>query len=82
MDCSKKYPNPTKKFTSYFLSYKVSNVRIELMYRPDILEHIGKKGVTTGLTHFYILVGCKDADEKDITDKFYFLDKWKLLCYE
>jgi hypothetical protein len=52
------------------------------MYRPDILEHIGKKGLTNGLTHFTISFGRKDADEKDITDKFDLLDKWKLHYYE
>ena len=82
MDCSKKYHNPTKKFTSYFLSFKERNVIIELMYRPDILEHIGKRGITIGLTHFAISVGSKDADEKDITYKFDLLDKWKLHYYE
>ena len=55
---------------------------IELMYRPDILEHIGKRGITIGLTHFAISVGSKDADEKYITYKFYLLDKWKLHYYE
>ena len=53
--------NPTKTFTSYFLSFRNSNVRIELMHRPDILEHIGKKGITNGLTHFAISVGSKEA---------------------
>ena len=47
-----------------------------------ILEHIGKKGITNGLTHFAISVGSKDADEKDITYKFDLLDKWKLHYYE
>lgn len=61
MVCSDKYHNPIKKFTSYFLSFRNSNVRIELMHRPDILEHIGKKGITNGLTHFAISVGSKEA---------------------
>lgn len=61
MLCGKKYHNPVKKFTSYFLSFRNSNVRIELMHRPDILEHTGKKGITNGLTHFAISVGHKEA---------------------
>jgi lactoylglutathione lyase len=61
MVCGDKYHNPIKKFTSYFLSFRNSNVRIELMHRPDILEHIGKKGITNGLTHFAISVGSKEA---------------------
>jgi lactoylglutathione lyase len=39
MVCGNKYHNPIKKYTSYFLSFRNSNVRIELMHRPDILEH-------------------------------------------
>ncbi len=61
MVCGNKYHNPIKKYTSYFLSFRNSNVRIELMHRPDILEHIGKKGITNGLTHFAISVGSKEA---------------------
>lgn len=60
MVCSDKYHNPTKKFTSYFLSFKDSATRIELMQRPDILAHSGKKGSTNGLTHFAISVGSKE----------------------
>jgi lactoylglutathione lyase len=61
MVCGNKYHNPIKKYTSYFLSFRNSNVRIELMHRPDILEHFGKKGITNGLTHFAISVGSKEA---------------------
>jgi lactoylglutathione lyase len=60
MVCSNKYHNPTKQFSSYFLSFKHSIIRIELMYRPDIMEHVGKKGVTNGFTHFAISVGSKE----------------------
>lgn len=35
-------------------------MRIELMNRPDILEQIGKKGITNGLTHFAISVGSNE----------------------
>jgi lactoylglutathione lyase len=61
MVCGNKYHNPIKKYTSYFLSFRNSNVRIELMHRPDIMEHFGKKGITNGLTHFAISVGSKEA---------------------
>ena len=61
MACGEKYHNPTKKFTSYFLSFRNSNVRIELMHRPDILEHTEKKGFTNGLAHFAISVGSKET---------------------
>ena len=68
MLCGDKYFNPTKKYTSYFLSFKDSNTRIELMHRPDVLEHSGKKGVTNGLTHFAISVGSKEL-VNSITNK-------------
>ena len=68
MVCGDKYHNPVKKFTSYFLSFKESNVRIELMHRPDILEHSGKKGITNGLAHFAISVGSKEL-VNSITEK-------------
>ena len=60
MVCGDKYHNPVKKFTSYFLSFKESNVRIELMHRPDILEHSGKKEITNGMAHFTISVGSNE----------------------
>ncbi len=52
------------------------------MNRPDIIEHIGKNRIINGMTNFTISVSGKEADEKDITDRFDFLDKWKLHCYE
>lgn len=60
MVCNEKYHNPTKQFTSYFLSFRGSNVRIELMHRPDIIEFNEKKGIINGLTHFAISVGSKE----------------------
>ncbi len=54
------YYNPTKKFTSYFLSFRGSNVRIELMHQPEIAVYSGKKGRANGLTHFAISVGSKE----------------------
>lgn len=60
MECGEKYHNPAKQFTSYFLQFRNSPVKIELMHRPDISEHMGKKGITNGLTHFAISVGSKE----------------------
>ena len=60
MSCSEKYTNPQKQFSSYFLSFKGSSTRIELMQRPGIPEHNGQKGNHNGLTHFAISVGSKD----------------------
>ncbi len=59
MTSSEKYENKGKKFSSYFLSFKEAESRIELMYRPDISEFNGKKGIVNGLTHFSISVGNK-----------------------
>ncbi len=57
MTCGEKYFNPIKGFSSYFLQFKDSATRIELMHRPDILQHTGVKGQFNGLTHFAISVG-------------------------
>lgn len=59
MVCSDKYHNPTKNFTSYFLSFKSGGTRVELMHHPDIALMAGKRGTITGLTHFAITVGSK-----------------------
>jgi len=63
MNCGEKYENRGKAFSSYFLSFG-SGARIEIMHRPDISEHVGRKGVTIGLTHLAISVGTrKKVDE-------------------
>jgi lactoylglutathione lyase len=59
MTCGEKYINTQKHFSSYFLSFQGSSTRIELMHKPEILEHKGKKGVTNGITHFAISVGSR-----------------------
>jgi lactoylglutathione lyase len=60
MLCGEKYNNVQKRFSSYFLSFKDSDTRIELMNRPDISAHRNQKGLTNGLTHFAISVGSRD----------------------
>jgi len=56
----KKYHNPTKGFTSYFLSFDGS-VRLELMHRADIAELRTKLGEEImGFTHLAIGVGSKE----------------------
>lgn len=52
-----KYHNQTKKYSSYFLSFKDSDCRIELMNRPDIAAPTTMRGFTTGIAHFDIEVG-------------------------
>jgi lactoylglutathione lyase len=55
-----KYHNPTKGFTSYFLSFDGS-VRLEIMHRADIAELRSKLGEEImGFTHIAISVGSKE----------------------
>lgn len=68
MTSREKYTSTRKHFSSYFLSFKDCNTRIELMQRPDILKHKGRKGITNGLAHFAISVGSKELVEC-ITEK-------------
>ena len=74
MTCGEKYTNTQKHFSSYFLSFKDSTTRIELMQRPGILVQNSKKGFTSGLTHFAISAGSKELvnaiTEKLRADKF------------
>lgn len=51
-----KYHNPTKSFTSYFLSFE-KGCRLELMHRPDISKLFGDDKESIGLTHLAISVG-------------------------
>ena len=57
MVSSEKYVNPSKNFTSYFLSFGEGKTRIELMNRPDILDVVGKRGILKGFAHLAISVG-------------------------
>ncbi|WP_372756280.1 VOC family protein [Labilibaculum sp.] len=59
MNCSEKYTNVEKQFSSYFLSFEESASRIEIMSRPDILSSISDHSLCFGLTHFSISVGGK-----------------------
>ena len=56
---NEKYFNPTKKFSSYFLSFD-NGCRIELMHRPDLAELLSTSEETLGLTHFAISLGSKE----------------------
>lgn len=54
-----KYHNPTKKFTSYFLTFN-EGCRLELMHKPTIPSlEIEAGGEHIGLIHFAISVGSK-----------------------
>jgi len=68
-----KYHNPSKKFTSYFLSFE-DGPRLELMYRPDIARKVSGLGEHMGISHFAISVGSKekvDALTEQIRDSGY-----------
>ena len=54
---NEKYHNPSKQFSSYFLSF-ADGARIELMHRPDIRLEDNHQ---LGLTHFAISVGSTEA---------------------
>lgn len=58
MISGEKYHNPTKKFSSYFLSF-ASGARIELMHRPDISESVGLNPYL-GYAHIAISTGSKE----------------------
>lgn len=53
------YHNPTKNFTSYFLSFE-EGPRLELMYCPDIEGLKNKGGEFLGFAHFAISVGSNE----------------------
>lgn len=55
MECSDKYVNLNKGFSSYFLSFE-KGTRIELMKRADICSPTLDKGSSFGLCHFAISV--------------------------
>ncbi len=57
------YHNPTKGFSSYFLSFGQYGCKIELMHRVDITENnLQNRSAVMGIAHFDIEVG----SEKDV----------------
>jgi len=58
--CGEKYINPTRNYTSYFLSFGEDKSRIELMNIPGMKDP-GIRGQMKGLAHFAISVGSKEA---------------------
>ena len=56
---NEKYHNPKKNFSSYFLSFP-TGTRIELMFKPEIVEIVKTAEINVGLTHFAISVGSKE----------------------
>ncbi len=60
MTCGEKYVNPTKQYSSYFLSFEGAETCIEIMQRPDIAESTEKQSATFGITHFSIALDSKE----------------------
>jgi len=58
VSANEKYFNPTKNFSSYFLSFP-SGTRIELMHRPEISKQLEGLEQNLGLAHFAIALGSK-----------------------
>ncbi|WP_207431214.1 VOC family protein [Sabulibacter ruber] len=57
---NERYHNPTKNFTSYFLSFS-EGARLEIMHRPDIPENqndVARQSL--GLIHLAFSVGSKE----------------------
>ena len=58
-NCSEKYVNTKRHFTSFFLSFGEDKTRIELMHIPE-MENPSGRGNIKGLAHFAISVGGKN----------------------
>ena len=63
MECSNKYVNTDKEFSSYFLSFQ-TGARLEIMHRPDISMHLEQKGMTLGWTHLAISMGSQEKVDR------------------
>lgn len=67
VNCSNKYVNSKKNYTSYFLSFGEDKTRIELMNIPS-MENPASRGNLKGLAHFAISVGKKENVD-NLTEK-------------
>lgn len=68
MTSGEKYCNPSKGYTSYFLTCGDGEARLELMHRVDIHHAPEKRGFQKGIAHFSIAVGGKEA-VNDLTER-------------
>lgn len=68
MTSNERYFNPTKKFTSYFLSFPGYNCRLELMHRPDISASLSQRYNVKGLAHIALTIGTPDMVDS-LTEK-------------
>ncbi len=65
---AEKYFNPTKLYTSYFLTFDSGGARIELMHRPDISSEPDSRGYTKGVAHICIEVG-SELQVRELTER-------------
>lgn len=61
-----KYYNPSKQFSSYFLSFD-HGPRLELMHRPDIRDVSKREAEHKGIAHFAVSLGSKEKVD-DLTN--------------
>lgn len=54
-----KYYNPTKEFSSYFVSF-TDGARLEIMHKPSIGKSSNIDTIHTGFIHFAMSVGSKE----------------------
>ena len=52
----KKYYNPAKNYSSYFIDFGNDKARIELMHKPDITSYFEQRGFQKGIAHFAVSV--------------------------
>jgi lactoylglutathione lyase len=58
------YRNPSKGYSSYFLSFSAGSSRIELMHRTDIDPAPERRGYSKGWAHLSICVGEREDVDK------------------
>lgn len=58
------YRNPSKGYSSYFLSFSADLSRIELMHRTDIDPAPERRGYSKGWAHLSICVGEREDVDK------------------
>ncbi len=69
-DCTAgdKYFNPTKVYTSYFLTFSDGGARIELMHRPDITAVPEHRGFAKGVAHICFELGSEQR-VRELTER-------------
>lgn len=61
MTSGDKYINEQKGFSSYFLSFKNTDTRLEIMHKNEMIDNDLSRGMEMGLAHFAISVGSESA---------------------